>query len=127
NSPADVPIESTPIPPENETLRTSATDELALSSSPPLDRPEEACSECERSHLMARLCAGCGREFISKRRWQRGCCRPAWRVAASRRRRAAELRTELELIAKALDREEVQGARASLADLVSKLGTRQSR
>ena len=80
-------------------------------------------SERERSHLMARLCEGCGHEFIPKRRWQRGCGSPGCRVAASRRRRAAELRTELERIAKALDSEDVQGARARLADLVSKLGT----
>jgi len=127
NSPADVPNEPIPIASDNATLHISPTEESVHSSGTRHHSIVERSSECERSHLATGLCEGCGSEFVPKRPWQRGCGRPSCRAAASRRRWAAELRAELERIAKALDSEDVQGARARLADLVSRLCPRQSR
>jgi hypothetical protein len=39
-------------------------------------------SECERSHLTRRRCEVCAREFVPKRRWQRGCGSPACRSSS---------------------------------------------
>jgi hypothetical protein len=75
------------------------------------DRP----SECERSHLTCRRCEVCAREFVPKRRWQRGCGSPACRAAASRRRRADRLREGLEQIAEALNLGAVEEANARWA------------
>jgi hypothetical protein len=70
----------------------------------------------------ARICCeDRGREFVLRRSWQRGCGSSACRAAASRRRRADELRNELEGIANALDRDDVDAARAKLQTLISTL------
>jgi hypothetical protein len=84
-------------------------------------------SERERSHLTPYRCEGCGRQFAPKRRWQRSCGLPRCRAAPSRRRRADELRNELEGIAEALDQDNVETARAKLQALISTLRDRRAR
>jgi hypothetical protein len=76
-------------------------------------------SERERSHFTPYRCEGCGRQFAPKRRWQRSCGLPRCRAATSRRRRADELRNELEGIAEALDQDSVERARAKLRALTA--------
>jgi hypothetical protein len=62
------------------------------------------------------VCKACGRPFKRNRPWQRGCGSPSCRAAASRRRQNRRLMELFDQIAKALDRNDVEAARALLRE-----------
>jgi hypothetical protein len=70
--------------------------------------------KCERSHSDGILCDGCGLPFTPKRPWQRRCGSPKCRAAASRRRRARQLRELFDRLRGALETGDIDKARALL-------------